>query len=409
MDGSDPTTHLTRAGGSLRAARISLAIGLFAVSFGTNVSTPLLLLYQQELSLSAWTVTAIFAIYPLGLAPALLIAGPASDALGRRRIMLPGLLLSAAASAVFIAGAQSLALLFLARLLLGATSGLVFVVASAWMQELADPHDPMWPSRFTGLVLYAGFGLGPLVAGAIGEWGPAPLVLPYLVHLALLSVGLVALRRVPETVLPDRTRPIRPHLGIPGAARHEFLAIVAPTALGVFGFAGLAFGLFPVLLRPAMESIAVFVAGVVAALVAVAIVGAQAITARIGPYRSAPVGFGLGTVGCGVGAVAVLTGWWPALFPSAVLIGLASGCSVTAGLRFVDVLTDPGTRGAMTGSFYAVAYGGMTTPVIVASIAGPAGFGVVLVGVTAVAAAGTVWLARAVRRLGPGRGAPIRS
>jgi hypothetical protein len=394
-----PRRPLDQAG--RRRARRSLGVALFAVAFGTNVSTPLLLLYQQSLGLSAWTVTAIFAIYPLGLAPALLLAGPASDALGRRAIVYPGLLLSAVASVVFIAGAESLPLLFLARLFLGATSGLVFVVASAWMQELADPHDPLWPSRLTGLVLYAGFGLGPLVAGAIGEWGPAPLTLPYLVHLAVVGLGLVALRRVPETVVADRSRPIRPDLGIPPGARHEFVAVVVPTALGVFGFPSLAFGLFPVLLRPAMPSIAVFVTGVVGAIFAVAIVAAQAVTARIGPYRSAPVGLGLGAVGCGVGAVAVVSGLWALLFVSAACFGIASGCSVTAGLRLVDLLTGPATRGALTGSFYAVAYGGMTMPVIVASLAGPAGFGAVLAVLTVAAGAGTLWLHRAVRRLAP--------
>ncbi|MFO7548609.1 MAG: MFS transporter [Acidimicrobiia bacterium] len=388
---------------ALRLARTSLGVAIFAVAFGTNVSTPLLLLYQQGLGLSAWTVTAIFAIYPLGLAPALLLAGPASDALGRRAIVYPGLLVSALASGVFIAGAESLPLLFLARLLLGAGSGLVFVVASAWMQELADPHDPLWPSRLTGLVLYAGFGLGPLVAGAIGEWGPAPLSLPYLVHLGVVGAGLVALRRVPETVTADPSRSIRPDLGIPLAARHEFVAIVVPTALGVFGFPSLAFGLFPVLLRPAMASIAVFVTGVVGAIFAVAIVGAQAVTARIGPYRSAPVGLGLGALGCGVGTVAVVSGLWPLLFVAAMFFGVASGCSATAGLRLVDLLTDPATRGALIGSFYAVAYGGMTMPVIVASVAGPAGFGAVLAGLTVLAGAGTLWLHRAVRRLAPPR------
>nr|MBA3399778.1 MFS transporter [Acidimicrobiia bacterium] len=61
------------------------------MALGTNVSTPLLLLYQESLGLSAWTVTALFAVYPLGLLPMLLWAGPASDVLGRRAVMVPGL------------------------------------------------------------------------------------------------------------------------------------------------------------------------------------------------------------------------------------------------------------------------------------------------------------------------------
>jgi hypothetical protein len=43
----------------------------------------------------------------------------------------------------------------------------------------------------------------------------------------------------------------------------------------------------------------------------------------------------------------------------------------------------------------------MTMPVIVASLAGPAGFGAVLAVLTVAAGAGTLWLHRAVRRLAP--------
>ncbi|MBA3802856.1 MAG: MFS transporter, partial [Acidimicrobiia bacterium] len=132
-----------------------MAFALFAVALGTNVSTPLLLLYQESLGLSAWTVTALFAVYPLGLLPMLLWAGPASDVLGRRAVMVPGLVASALASALFFVGAEHLAVLFVARLLLGAVSGAVFVVASAWIAEVEPSDDPLWPSRLTSIVLCA--------------------------------------------------------------------------------------------------------------------------------------------------------------------------------------------------------------------------------------------------------------
>ena len=98
-------------------SRRRLGLALFAVAFGTNVSTPLLLAYQTRLDLSAWTVTALFAIYPIGLLPALLWGGPASDAVGRRPLTLPALAASAIASLLFIFGASSLATLFILSLI----------------------------------------------------------------------------------------------------------------------------------------------------------------------------------------------------------------------------------------------------------------------------------------------------
>jgi len=379
-----------------------LSVALFAVAFGTNVSTPLLLRYQDRLDLSTFTTTALFAVYPLGLLPTLLWSGPGSDAYGRARVMTPGLVASAAASVVMLAGKDHLWALFAGRLLLGAVSGLVFVTASAWMQEVDRDRttDPLWPARLTGILLYAGFGGGPLVAGILGQWGPAPLVTPYLVHIALVAAGFVTLRLVPETVVDPPGGPVRPQLGVPVAVRGHFVAVVVPTALAVFGFASLAMGLFPVLLRPAMRDVAVFAAGLIGALISVAIVVAQRVVARIGVARSSPLALVLGATGCAIGVVAFGLDVWPLVFPAALCLGGASGLAVTAGLRMVDLLTAPATRGAMTGSFYAVAYAAMTMPALVAAVAhSTTGYVVVLATMAVVAAATAAWLHRAAPRL----------
>jgi MFS family permease len=382
---------------SVRAGRRALALALFAVSFGTNVATPLFLIYETELDLSRWTVTALFAIYPLGLAPALAYAGPASDALGRRAVLLPGLALSGVASLVMMVGSDSLPLLFAGRFLLGVVSGLVMTVASAWMQELGDA-DPMWNARLLGLVMYAGFGLGPFVGGVLGQWSSAPLVWPYVVHLAIVAAAFVAMPLVPETV-PRSGHRIRPNLGIPPGATAEFWRVVVPTALGVFGFPALAFGLFPVLLRPAMSGVAVFVTGLVFVLSMSLIIPAQAWVGNVGPYRAAPVGIVLGTFGTALGLVSFATGAWGVLFPASIAMGTASGLCMTSGLRFVDRLADPRQRGALTGSFYAAAYAGMTTPLIASTVARAIGFDAVLAVMTALGCLLAAWLTVATRQL----------
>jgi len=373
-----------------------MVLVLFAVAFGTNVATPLFLIYETRLDLSRWTITALFAVYPLGLAPALAYGGPASDVFGRRNVMVPGLLLSGIASAIMLAGADDLALLFVGRFVLGAASGIALVVGSAWMQEI-DRSDPLWTARLLGIVIYGGFGAGPLVGGVLGQWGPGRLVTPYLVHLALVVGALVVIRLVPETVVSSPGRRVRPNLGIPPLSRSMFWRVVAPTALGVFGLPSLTFGLFPVLLRPAMASVAVLVTGIVFVIAMGSIVPAQAWVGRVGPYRAAPLGLVLGTVGCGLGLLAFATDAWPILFPASIIMGTASGLSMTAGLRFVDQITSADSRGALIGAFYAAAYAGMTMPVIVSTIARPVGYTPVLAVLTGVGALGSAWLVAAVR------------
>ena len=52
-----------------------LTLLLLAVATGTNVPTPLLLVYRERLALTDASVTAIFGVYALGLMLALAFAG----------------------------------------------------------------------------------------------------------------------------------------------------------------------------------------------------------------------------------------------------------------------------------------------------------------------------------------------
>jgi hypothetical protein len=375
---------------------IALGLAMFAVGYGTNVSTPLLILYQADLGMTTWALTALFAIYPLGLAPSLVVAGPASDVIGRRRIVLPGVVLSAVGSLVMIFGQWMVGLLYLGRFMLGVVAGMVFVVASAWMREL-NSERPLWAARFTGLVLYIGFALGSLAAGALGEWLPLPLTLAYVAHIALVVIALTLIGGIPETVANQPGRRIRPNLGIPESARSTFVRIVLPTGIAVFGFPSVAIGLYPVLLREPMGSIAVFVAGVVTALAFSTIVFAQALVGRWGPVRSAPVGAAAGALGSLAGTIGFLTGAWPLLFPAAILVGIASGMCMTAGLRMIDMITDPRDRGALTGTFYAVVYAAMTTPLWVSTAARAIGYTPVLLAYTLGGFSLMTWLFTATR------------
>ncbi|MFP5331960.1 MAG: MFS transporter [Acidimicrobiia bacterium] len=382
-----------------RTQRRNLLLAIFAVAYGTNVSTPLLLLYQDRLDLSAWTVTALFAAYPIGLIPALLLGGPASDLRGRRRTTLPFVALSGVASVSMVVGANSLFFLYLGRVLLGIVSGVVFAGMSAWIQELKVDDDPLAASKLTSTALYTGFGVGPFISGALGQWAPWPEVVPYLIHIAMVAAAVGLVYRSPETVTADLTRRVRPNLGIPRRARKTVFSVIVPTGLVVFTFPSVAFGLFPVLLRQFMEGIDIFITGVVAVTATTATLYSRTIVGRMGPWRAAPVGMGVGTVGMGLGTVAFASGVWGLLLPAAVLLGVASGVGMTAGLRQVDLMTDAASRGALAGTFYVVAYGGMTTPVVVSTLARGPGFAPVLTVVTVLAVGLTLVLARTVRRM----------
>jgi hypothetical protein len=84
---------------------------------------------------------------------------------------------------------------------------------------------------------------GPLVAGSLAEFGPAPTVLPYVAALLLVVGTLLSVWRVPETVRVRsglRLRPAKIHIPKAVAGAFYLATYVEMTASAVAGtFAGL--------------------------------------------------------------------------------------------------------------------------------------------------------------------------
>jgi len=352
---------------------IALWTVVFVVAFGTNVPTPLLLIYRDLLGLSSDALTGAFGVYAAGLVPALLLAGPASDRFGRRPVVVPFVVLSIVTSLLFLGASGSVELLFVGRFLQGAVSGVVFSVGTAWLGELVG--EPARAARLTTAALGGGWAIGPLVSGLMAQWLPLPTVLPYLVHVALMLVGLALLPRVPETLAAaDRRAGPWVNLGVPAGARIPFLVVVLPVAIGVFTFPSTAVTVLPLLLTPSMPQIAVAITGLAAGVTLLTGVFAQPLGRRIGYAAAGPTGLAVGAAGFGLSLLGVSTGAWPLLVPVALLLGVGYGLCLAAGLTMVGELASPTARGALTGTFYACAYLGFGVPLLLSVAGGSAGF-----------------------------------
>jgi hypothetical protein len=111
-----------RAAPSRAAAFWLVAAVLCLLFFAAGAPSPLYGLYRAQLRFSATTLTAVFAIYALVLLLTLLVFGSVSDYLGRRRVILAALVVTAGVCGVFLA-AHSVGLLFAARTLQGVGVG----------------------------------------------------------------------------------------------------------------------------------------------------------------------------------------------------------------------------------------------------------------------------------------------
>ncbi|WP_344052141.1 MFS transporter, partial [Planotetraspora silvatica] len=203
-----PSPAREAPGGRMRVSHTS---GFWAVAaaftslmaFGT-VPTPLWPLYQDRDHFGATTVTVAFAVMVVGAAGGFLALGHLSDRLGRRRVIVPALLVGIVSAAV-LAAWPALPGLIAGRLLTGVAVGLMASTATAYISDLYHQARPERAgSPVPGLVATAanlgGLAVGPLVAGALAEWAPAPLATSYILFAALMAVLLGLVLVTPETV-----------------------------------------------------------------------------------------------------------------------------------------------------------------------------------------------------------------
>ena len=84
---------------------------------------------------------------------------------------------------MLFAAAQSTQWLFAARAVQGLGVGMISGAATAALVELDPRRDEQRPALLAGLAQALGSGLGPLLAGILAEWAPAPRHLSFLIML----------------------------------------------------------------------------------------------------------------------------------------------------------------------------------------------------------------------------------
>ncbi|MFD4916346.1 MFS transporter [Streptomyces virginiae] len=348
---------------------------VFAVCMaGTTLPTPLYGLYQEKFGFSELMVTVVYAVYAFGVIGVLLLAGNASDTVGRRPVLLAGLAFSAASAVCFLY-ATGMGWLYAGRLLSGLSAGLFTGAATAYVMELAPKGGTSRATFVATAANMGGLGCGPLLAGVLAQYAAWPLYLPFVVHLALVAVSAAVLARLPETVRDRRplstVRPQRP--GLPPQVRSVF----APAAIASFvGFA--LFGVFtsvsPAFLAKSLDVHNHAVTGLIVALAFFASTAGQLAVGRIGVGRSLP----LGCAGLLAG-LALLAGalWWDLLalvVASAVVGGVGQGLAFRGALSAVAAASPPDRRAAVISMLFVVAYTGISLPVIgVGLLVGPIG------------------------------------
>jgi MFS family permease len=342
---------------------------LLVMAVGT-LPSPLYGLYQHRDGFSTFTITLIFAANSAGSAISLFLAGHLSDWHGRKRILLPGLALSASSALVFLLW-RSLPGLYVGRALTGLSIGAVSGTATAYLIELharARPGASIRRAQLAGTVAnVGGLGVGALAAGLLAQYVSSPLTVPYVVFLVALGAMIVAVAATPETrqrqVPRPRYRPQR--ITVPGQARAQFFAATGGAAIA-FAALGLFTSLSGVFLVGTLHHGSLALAGATVFAVFGGAVTMQFVSLTW--TRRVVLVSGMGILVTGLGLV-VLAAWLAAPSLALFLIGgfvagLGSGALFKGSLGTVMLITAPEHRAESVAGVLLAGYIGLSAPVV---------------------------------------------
>jgi EmrB/QacA subfamily drug resistance transporter len=195
---------VTEASGSRRWwALAALALAMLATGLDSTVLTVALPTLARDLHASTSQLQWFSGAYTLVLAAVLLPAGAAGDRVGRKRLLLAGLVIFAAAS-VWCAYCGSAGALIAARAALGLGAAVMMPLSLAVLPSIF-PDDDERARAFTIWVTSTAVGLplGPILGGWLLEhfwWGSV-----FLINVPLVLAGGTAVAAlVPESRSPDK-------------------------------------------------------------------------------------------------------------------------------------------------------------------------------------------------------------
>jgi predicted MFS family arabinose efflux permease len=349
-----------------------MSLSLLLLGAAAGVPAPLYVAYERLYGIPPSGLTGAFAIYIVPLAVMLLTCGRLSDHGGRRPVAAAALLLDAVACGIFTQ-VQSTGVLLLARSVQGLATGLGLAAIAAFVVDLGPARRPGLAGAVVGAAAPGGLAVGALVSGVLVAYGPAPLVLVYVLFAGLLVLAAVAVLLAPETAgsTPGVLRSLRPSVQVPAGARPLFaaacLCFVASWALGGYYQA-----LGPSVAGDVLGLTSPLVGGLVLAsltgtsgIVGVAVAGVEHTRAMLGGLAALLLGV--------VGVVASLAaGLTVGFLVASAVAGAGFGASFSGAMRWVLAGRSAPERAGLLAAAYLVSYLGSAVPSYLVGFAVPA-------------------------------------
>ena len=351
-----------------RAAFWLVAGVLCLLFFAAGAPSPLYGIYRAELRFSATTLTAVFAIYAFVLLLTLLVFGSVSDYLGRRRVILAALTVTAGACAVFLA-AHSVGLLFAARALQGVAVGTATGALGAALIDLQPEGSGLAPLITTAAPLL-GLGAGALGTGALAQYGPAPTRLVWWLLLGASVAAAAGILAMPDpgTRRPGVLASLRPRVSVPRQARGTF-AIAGLCLIAVWALSGLYQSLGPSLAAQVTGSRDLLWGGLMIFLLTGIAAAAAAAFRGLTPRTAMLAGCLVLLAGLAVTFAAIAATTAAAFLAGTAVAGVGIGLALLGVNRTLIALAAPGQRAGLIAAIFIISFLGLSIPALIAGVA----------------------------------------
>lgn len=153
-----------------RGAMLLLMLNIFLVFTGIGLVVPIMPTYMNELHINGSIVgllVAAFSLTQLLFSP---FAGRLSDTMGRKKIIVAGMVVFAVSEWLFGA-VSSPVLLFAARMLGGIGAALIMPAVMAYAADVTSDEERAKGMGFINAAITTGFIIGPGIGGYIAEFG----------------------------------------------------------------------------------------------------------------------------------------------------------------------------------------------------------------------------------------------
>lgn len=358
---ADPHRHTLPS----RVALVGTAVAFMSLYLGAGALTPLLVDYKARFQFAPEMLNVAFAVYAAGFLVAVLTLGSLSDHIGRRPVLIGGLVIQLASNLLFLT-AVDVRWVIAGRIIQGIASGAATSAFTAAMVEYAPENNKRLGAILGSISLTGGLALGSILAGLAIELTTEANTIIFVILIALtVGGGIVAVfSRETRDRTPGAVRSLIPRVTVPAAARAEFLA-AAPVIAAVWMLAGLSGGLAPNMVRSVFGFNSAFLGGLAGFVAPAVSVVIGLLFAKISSRRAMVIGIYASILGAAAIIGGIFAGSLAIMIAGQAIAGIGFGSSFTAALQLLIPLVQPQHRAGIVASVYVVSYTAFGLPIVV--------------------------------------------